>query len=327
MLNQPLAKHNLLKNGDIREAVNVGNTLFWQNRCLSGGGGESIGAQFNGISLGPISIAYLTFGEEVSIEPVTTDQHLIIQTTLSGNSSTKNGARKITTGASDIAVIDASLPTTITFQPGCAHLALKIDRSLIENTLQTLLQQSIREPVSFALNSVQDEVNKRAWNETMNFLCSFYDDTDSSMQQNSYLLKSHIEMVACTLVNSQKNNYTEYLENHRYTAAPRHVRRACEYVDQNINGLISMSQLCAITNVAERTLQNGFKKYLGQTPNEFIQSRRLHHIHLALQNADEKTNVSRIMWEYSVNNPGRCAKLYFERYGCYPSDTLKTRFN
>ncbi len=323
----PLAKHSLLQNGDVRDTVDIGNSLFWQNRCLNVGRGESIGAQFNGVALGSMSIAYLTFGAEVTIEPATTDQHLIIQTTLSGNSSTKNGGRLISTGVSDVAVIDASLPTKITFQPGCAHLALKIDRFLIENMLQTLLQQTIREPVCFALDSAQDETSKIAWNETMNFLCSFYDNIDSPVQQNSHLLKSHIEMVACTLVHSQKHNYTDYLSNDRYTAAPRHVRRACEYIDQNIRSSISMSELCGITHVAERTLQNGFKKYLGQTPNEFIQSRRLHYIHLALQNADGKTNVSRIMWENGVNNPGRLAKFYFERYGCYPSDTLKARFN
>lgn len=322
MNDRPLEKHKLLQHGTLKETVNAGRELFWRNRCESGDQ-ELIDAQFNGINFGPISIAYLAFGAPVVIEPEHNDQHFIVQTTVKGHSTTKNGVRQVTTTPSDIAIIDASLPTKICFDRGCSHLVLKIDRSLIDLKLQALLQQSINDHVAFELLSGHNEAGKSAWMQTLNFLCAFYDKPAQEILQNEHLLQSHIDVVTTTLISSQQHNYSERLNDDRYVGAPRHVRRACEYIDDHIKDVLSMSDLCQVCNVTERTLQNGFKKYLGQTPSAFIQSRRLHHIHQALQSSDGKENVSRIMWEYGANNPGRWAKLYTQRYGCFPSDTLK----
>lgn len=323
MVNAPLATHNLLKNGDIHDAVKIGNQLFWQNSCRPEKDGELINAQFNGVNLGPISIVYLSFGAEVSIEPLRNEQHFIVQTTLRGHSRTQNGSRQVATRASDIAIIDASLPTKITFNQNCAHLVLKIDRGVVNRTLQELLQQDIRHPVAFDLLGKPNDASRRAWLETMNFLCTFYNKPTQQILQSEHVLKSHINMASCTLINSQQHNYSERLLDDWRNVAPVHVRRACEYIDANITEVIAMADLCAISHVTERTLQNGFKRYLGESPSAFIQSRRLYHLHQALQNADGHTNVSQIMWEIGINNPGRWAKLYFNRYGCYPSDTLR----
>ena len=136
------------------------------------------------------------------------------------------------------------------------------------------------------------------------------------------ILESHVDMVASTLLNMQKHNYYDKLYVEDSISTPRHVRRACEYIEQHIREKITLNILCDKVGVSQRTLQTGFKKYLGQSPVEFIRNRRLHYIHAALNESKGKTNVSRIMWEFGVNNPGLWANIYKERYGCYPSDTL-----
>ena len=78
-----------------------------------------------------------------------------------------------------------------------------------------------------------------------------------------------------------------------------------------------MSDLCRISNVTNGRCKTALKTSRPDS-SEFIQSRRLHHLHQALQNAAGQTNVSRIMWEHGINNPGRWAQLHFKRYGCYP---------
>lgn len=322
-----LTKHNLLHDGGLRDTVNIGKELFWRNSCQVEEVNTALGAQFNGIDLGEMTIVYLTFGSEISIDPVANHQHLIVQTTLTGNSCTRNGKQSVYTSPNDIAVINPSLPTRITFQPGCAHLALKIDRSLIRNTLSELLRQQVNNDLEFDLLSAQGEVSQRAWLETIRYLCKFYDKPEHLLIRNQHLLKSHFDITACCLLTALRHNYSAQLQDDHLTAAPRHVRRACEYIEHNIKEPISMIDLCQVTDVTERTLQNGFKNHLGQTPSAFIRSRRLHHIHEALQRADENTNVSRIMWEHGVNNPGLWANHYRQRYGCYPSETLSSSIN
>ncbi|MCB1695057.1 MAG: AraC family transcriptional regulator [Pseudomonadales bacterium] len=323
----PLSKHRLLRDGDLRETVDIGSTLFWRNDCQTEEVDKSLGAQFNGINLGDMTIAYLTFDSRVSIAPAEESQHLLVQSTLKGNGNTRNGRQSFNTMPNDIAVIDPSLPTRITFEPGCAHLVLKVTRRLIEGKLSELLRRQINDDLVFDVISPRGNTSHHAWFETMKYLCTFYDMPDQLLQSNRHVLQSQLDLTSCTLLTALKHNFSDRLADSRLVASPRHVRRACEYIESNIKFPISMGELCQVTDVTERTLQHGFKKHLGQTPSAFIRSRRLHHIHQALLSAEAHTNVSRVMWEYGVSNPGLWAKLYFRQYGCHPSATLNSRIN
>jgi AraC-like DNA-binding protein len=323
MPNQLLAEHKRLRDGDIVDTVNIGKELFWSNRCQSGEDGPSLDAQFNGIDLGSITIVFLTFGSDINIEPSETDEFFIVQTTLDGTSTTQNGDHSVQTSRNDILIIDPSLPTKISFTPGCTHLVLKIERKLLESKLQTLLNRRLNESIKFDCLLVDNDVAKKSWIDTMNFLCEFYEKPYSAKLTARNIVESHTDLVVNTLLNLQRHNYYEHLIDEKSVITPRHVRRACEFIEKNIKDKISMDALCKEASVTQRTLQAGFKKYLGQSPTEFIRDRRLHYIHAALKENDGKTNVSRIMWEFGVNNPGLWAKMYHKRYGCYPSESLK----
>ena len=323
MLNQPLAEHKMLQDGGILDTVTIGKELLWSNRCQMSEDDASLDAQFNGIDLGSITIVYLTFGSNISIEPAKTDQFFIIQTTLDGTSTTINGERKVTTERNDIVIIDPSFPTRISFTPGCAHLVLKVERKILESKLKNLLNQHISEPLKFHELLVNNDVSKKSWIDTINFLCAFYEKPYSARLTAKSIVQSHVDMVTSTLLNIQRHNYYDQLNDEKSAATPRHVRRACDYIERNIRQKITLTELCNEVGVTQRTLQTGFKKYLGQSPTEFIRNRRLHYIHAALSESDGKTNVSRIMWEFGINNPGLWANIYKERYGCYPSESIK----
>lgn len=323
MPNPLLEEHKVLQDGNISDTVNISKELLWANRCQMAEDGHSLDAQFNGIDLGPISIVYLTFGSDITIEPGQTDEFFIVQTTLEGTSTTSNGKHKVTTQRNDIIIIDPLLPTVISFTPGCAHLVLKIERKLIESKLQDLLDQQLSRPLKFEELEVKNDLGLKSWIDTMNFLCKFYEKPYSARLTPENIAESHIDMVVNTLLNMQKHNYFDLLTNDLSESTPRHVRRACDYIERNIREKLTLDTICREIGVSQRTLQTGFKKYLGQSPTEFIRNRRLHYIHAALLESKGKTNVSRIMWEFGVNNPGLWAKIYRERYGCSPSETFK----
>ena len=322
MSSQPLAEHKLLRDGDVNDTVNVGKELLWSNSCQSSEAGQSLDAQFNGIDLGSITIVYLTFASEISIQPEETDKFFIVQTTLAGTSTTRVGEQCVQTSRNDIAIIDPSLPTKISFTPGCAHLVLKIERNLLESKLRALLNQQLNHSLKFGQLLVDNAVGKKSWIDTMNFLCKFYEKPYSALLTPRNIVQSHTDMVVSTLLNMQRHNYFDQLNNEKSVATPRHIRRACDFIENNIKDKITLEHLCREASVTQRTLQNGFKKYLGQSPTEFIRNRRLHYIHTALKESEGNTNVSRIMWEFGVKNPGLWAKIYNKRFGCYPSESL-----
>ena len=327
MTHLPLATHELLRDGDLGDVVSVGSQLFWQNHGETVDPGGPINARFNGLNLGVMSIACLSFGTEVTIEPVCNEQHLIVQTSLTGQSTTVNGHQKVAAEPGDVVVIDASLPTKIQFAKDCAHLVLKIDRALIAQKLSQLLQQDIGGPVVFDLLPESNGAFNRAWMETMRFLCAFYDRPQQENLPGDHLLHSHLDLATCTLISCGRHSYSGRLNDTGDKAAPGHIRRSCEYIDAHIKDSLTLADLCRASGVSERALQLGFKKHLGLTPTAFIRNRRLHHLHQALLHADgrtnvSRTNVSRVMWDHGISNPGRWAQLYYRRYGCYPAQTL-----
>lgn len=319
----PLTLHNILENGDISSAHRAGEKLFWSHRFKKPPV-QSIGARFNGLNLGPMSLAYLSFSEKVSIEPELNDSDLLLQVTLDGSSTSVNGNQKIITQHNDIAMIDPSLSTTITFTPECSHFALRLDRKSLEKTLEETIRTTLKDPIKFDFLFEGNQQNRQACIETMRYLCRFYGTPNPLFDNNSQLHATQAEMVALTLINSLNHNYSAHVHDEKYLASPRHIRQACELIESKIHESISITDLCNETDVSARTLQNGFKKHFGLSPSEYIRERRLEHIHNTLQNADKNTNVSRIMWQYGISNPGLWANFYYKKYGCYPSDTFKT---
>ena len=50
---------------------------------------------------------------------------------------------------------------------------------------------------------------------------------------------------------------------------------AAEFVKANLATAITVTDLCEITRVSERSLRDGFRDVFGVSPNRFIKSRRL----------------------------------------------------
>lgn len=73
-----------------------------------------------------------------------------------------------------------------------------------------------------------------------------------------------------------------------------------------------------------RTLRNGFNKYLGVSPQRYLQLRRLHNARSLLQKAQpEEVKVSEVATKLGMWDLGRFATRYLSLFGESPSATLR----
>jgi AraC-like DNA-binding protein len=108
--------------------------------------------------------------------------------------------------------------------------------------------------------------------------------------------------------------------------APRAVRRAVAYLEEHALDAVSVPDVAAAARISVRSLQALFRRHLGVSPVEHLHAIRLDAARKDLLggfDGDEAT-VRTIAERWGFGNSGRFARLYQERFGERPSETLRS---
>jgi transcriptional regulator GlxA family with amidase domain len=83
-----------------------------------------------------------------------------------------------------------------------------------------------------------------------------------------------------------------------------------------------LTEIASALDISVRNLTLNFKKFRGCTPGQFIREQRLQATRKALLEADQDQTVSQIAASFSYIHMGEFAKIYRNRFGELPSETL-----
>jgi AraC-like DNA-binding protein len=130
-----------------------------------------------------------------------------------------------------------------------------------------------------------------------------------------------------------QNRMARIWENHdvrehakaRLSAAESHrvVNCAREYIEDNLHDDIIMIRLCAHCLVSISKLERTFRRELGLSPSQYIQSRRLAAVNHRLKYAHRNdSKVADIAMDCGFTHLGRFAGAYRAHFGELPSETL-----
>lgn len=107
-----------------------------------------------------------------------------------------------------------------------------------------------------------------------------------------------------------------------YTHRKEVVDRVKRYVDEHLDGPVTMEELCQLTHVSRRTLQYSFTAILGISPLQFLRLTRLNRVRRALRAASPKQSVTEIATFWGFWHLGQFAQDYKQQFGECPSQTL-----
>ncbi|CAH7126231.1 helix-turn-helix domain-containing protein [Vibrio sp. Makdt] len=150
------------------------------------------------------------------------------------------------------------------------------------------------------------------------------------LQQNPILFQyqSISKLLSDTVMTLVLNVLTPTLEKNEklkpFSKRKLGVRRVIEFLDVNAHQLPTISELCQVANLSERSLQYGFREMLGVTPIQYLRIVRLNGAHRDLIRADHQSaKVVNIALKWGFLEFGRFAKEYRHFYNQLPSQTLK----
>lgn len=104
----------------------------------------------------------------------------------------------------------------------------------------------------------------------------------------------------------------------------RTVNRALDAIEAAPETAIPMAVLVQATNVSERSLRAGFRKYLGMSPTQYMRLRTLNRARQRLADSrPDQASVAKVATDLGVWDLGRFAARYRQLFGELPSTTLR----
>lgn len=96
-----------------------------------------------------------------------------------------------------------------------------------------------------------------------------------------------------------------------------------QWVDAHLGDELSLDQLCSVIGVSRRSLQKSLLLLRGQTPIEFVMSRRLTAARDRLESRASPTLVATVALDCGFRHLGRFAANYRSAFGESPSETAR----
>jgi transcriptional regulator GlxA family with amidase domain len=104
---------------------------------------------------------------------------------------------------------------------------------------------------------------------------------------------------------------------------PTSTRLARDFIEAHIGDLPTVADVAAASGVGVRALARGFEKHLGTSPLQYMLELRLQGVHDEMVVCSHRTTVTDVALQWGFTHLGIFAARYRERFGEFPSETLR----
>jgi AraC-like DNA-binding protein len=105
----------------------------------------------------------------------------------------------------------------------------------------------------------------------------------------------------------------------------RLVFQAEEIMESQCESITTIQEVADRVFTSPRNLQKAFKKHRNYTPLQFLKEQKLVKANQLLKDANLQTSIKNIAIGVGIFDINRFGKYYFDRFGEFPSDTLKKK--
>ena len=154
------------------------------------------------------------------------------------------------------------------------------------------------------------------------YICSEADDESSALCLG--MTRNRIEhLLVTTILECIPHSYSEDMQSAGSQFRPVHVKRAVDYIMENLQGPITLTDLATVSKVSARSLQLGFNETYGTSPMRFVRDVRLKRARDELINGRAAgVTVAEVAERWQFQHHSQFSRLYQKRFGELPSKTL-----
>ena len=315
-----------LRCADPTEAHDRGARVYHEHRLTIRGDATKFQMRIDAASLGPITIGWLGYDTEVSLDTPGFEKAYQVNILTRGWMHAYCGHERLTATPRTGMVNRPDRPSGFTgWRTPEPMLAIKIDRPSLERELERMIDRPVSKPIAFAMALDLSQRRAADWARLVFALAAGLRDPDALVRQ-PMIAAPLVQSLLAGLLLAAGHDHRPALDGPTPHVGPTTIRRARTYIEQHVDQPLTTTEVAANVGVSTRSLQQSFRQSLGITPNQLIRHTRLTRAHADLLAAEPaNTNVSDIAARWGFRNAGRFATYYRARYWTHPSDTLHGR--
>ncbi|ATN37248.1 AraC family transcriptional regulator (plasmid) [Rhizobium sp. ACO-34A] len=319
----PIRQHHKVFSADWEEIKDWSNKVYMPYLVSPTGKVISPQSTMHSAKVGRITVTRFAYGIPVSICDWSQDAgNAVVLTTIGGHARhDSNRADAVETGVGETFVADCSRTDYhVDFNPDHLQLNLTIPHAVLE--------EICRDWFGFvpgnALWQYKTAIGGRnsSWLALMEYMARCIAEAPDRLAGDR--TGRHLEQTICIhLLNEWAARAGIDLESPRNSLAPRHVKIAEQYMADHAADMPSMTEVAQAAGTSLRTLTDAFRKFRGYTPSSFLREQRLQGVRRGLLASDAGESVSQVAYIWGFINLGEFARVYRNRFGELPSQTLR----
>jgi len=283
---------------------------------------QAMSFQCEFVSAGSVTFGFSTYEGDFRCKREADSGKFLLFIPLRGNASFKIGKETFESRHGRGFISDGTAYGNLRIAGPRQHLVMILEQKEMFNRLHGMLETPVNGPLDFHpdidLSSGSGQILKDLAEATFSGLAR-----DAALRESPLALSNLIGAMASLILETVPHRFSNELARAVPSPAPRHVKRAVDFMHANLSQPISLDDIAAACHVSVRSLQKGFRDFKMTTPMAYLQHLRLEAAHRELQQASPGLTVAAIALKWGFGHMGRFAVDYKLRFGQSPSQTLR----
>ncbi|MDQ0313601.1 AraC family transcriptional regulator [Amorphus orientalis] len=317
----PLGAFPHFASSDLDEARSFVARTFCDHSLGQTRADERLDACHNHVRGQTLSLNYIRYGADVSIEPGELGSFYLIQIPIRGEATIRHGGQNLEATPRRASLLNADRHTAMRWHSGCEKILIQIDKAALTGLVETLSGHALAGSVLFDPELDFTRPGMGLWGRRVRALFQAADRGEAFTGPGDPWQRMREEELMGALLALQPSNVRHLIDTPGDRLHPRHVKRALAYMRANLDQPLSLGDIAASAGVTGRTLQLAFRDAFAMTPLQVLRRERLKQVRSALLTRPPETPIADIATRWGFSHMGRFSDLYRREYGCLPSET------
>jgi AraC-like DNA-binding protein len=316
----PLAHYNLFHTRDLDEARERVGQVFCPHGLTITGARDRFRTIQNHVDTGLVSLSYIDYGADVHIEPGELGSFYLIQVPIEGTAAIRTGARAFTADRGRASILNPTHHTAMTWHAGCRKLQVQVARATLDVFVRDHFGRDFDASIAFDPEMDLTRSECAAWLRQlvayMRAIEQIGIGPDSSGRRDHYGAE-----ILRGLIEAQPNSHAHFAEPVGAGPMPRYVKAAIDFIRAYADRPLTHADVAHAAGVPGRTLQYGFRRFVGSAPMKILRDERLDRCRVDL--VQSRGSVSDVATTWGFQHLGRFASYYRDRFGETPGETAR----